>query len=95
MFYLDDINKNNNLYIKNALNTIITEKQINCSIISTEPLYHKIYCDIALTHRLSILLDKPITLEKDMVTISEKSETLVNDYVELCDMFTKNTFLHS
>ncbi len=89
--YIEDTRKNDQLYVESIVVNHIKKNMINCMVISTEPLFHWVYSQIALKNNLSIILDKPITLEKDMANISRKSDNLITDYNDLCDKFRQNT----
>lgn len=52
-------------------------------IISTEPLIHKAYSKWALSKGLNILLDKPITTRKNVVTEISQAVGILEDYDEI------------
>jgi predicted dehydrogenase len=52
-------------------------------IIATEPLIHKAYSKWALSRGLNILLDKPITTRKNVVSDINQAQGILKDYEEL------------
>ena len=82
--YLKDEEKNNKEYVEKEVKIIIKKFNINMVIISTEPLYHNIYTKIILNENISILLDKPITLEENIINNPSISDKILKDYNYLC-----------
>ncbi|MCU4177704.1 Gfo/Idh/MocA family oxidoreductase [Carboxylicivirga sp. N1Y90] len=58
-------------------------------IIATEPLIHKAYAKWALSKGLNILLDKPITTRKNVVSEITQAKGILQDYNELLADYTK------
>src|SRR5438128_2542028 len=54
--------------VRLQLDRFVEEKGINGVIIATEPLSHKAYAEWALTKGLHILMDKPISSRKRVVS---------------------------
>ncbi|MFA6158019.1 MAG: Gfo/Idh/MocA family oxidoreductase [Candidatus Paceibacterota bacterium] len=79
----DDLNPEE---IKN-LNDLVTKQKIDAVIISTEPLAHFKYAKWALGHNLHVLMDKPITTERDVSTNKEKARKLYSDYTSLKELY--------
>lgn len=52
-------------------------------IIATEPLVHKAYSKWAISQGLNILLDKPITTRKNVVSDLDQARGILHDYEEL------------
>ncbi len=85
--YLDDKYKDNSLKVKNIIEKILQEFNINMVIISTEPLYHNLYANIILENNISIMLDKPVTLEKNIINNFLIANKILSDYNILCSNF--------
>lgn len=73
--------------IKEKLNEQIKKYSVKGVIISTDPLYHYQYAKWALENELSILMDKPITISKDISTNPELSNNLTKHYLDLKIMY--------
>ncbi len=58
-------------------------------IIATEPLVHKIYANWALNKGLNILLDKPITTRKNVVSNITQAKGIIDDYNALLEKYLK------
>lgn len=91
MFYL---NEDNNKYIgKKSLKTInnlIKDNDIGSVVISTDPLSHYKYAKWALGKGLNILMDKPITSEKNVSSSFKKARKLITDYDILNKLYKKS-----
>lgn len=90
MYYLND--ENVNIIKKDSLlliNDIVKKHNIDRVIISTDPLTHYKYAKWALKKGLHILMDKPITSEKDVSTDLKKAKKLVTDYNKLQKLYEK------
>jgi len=87
--YLDDKSKDKDLKVKSIIESILQEFDINMVIISTEPLYHNIYANIILENNISIMLDKPITLEKNVINTPLIADKILFDYNIICSNFFK------
>jgi len=91
MNYAYDDKKDDIKYIENHINNILQKYNINMVIISIEPLYHNLYAKIILSKNISILLDKPITLEENIVNDIFASEKMLTDYNYLCREFKEKS----
>ena len=78
-----------NELIKN-LNDLVSKHKIKGVIISTDPLYHKHYAKWALKNNLSVLMDKPISIYKNISTDSRISGKLTEDYNLLNKLYKKS-----
>lgn len=65
------------------LDNHIQKFNIEGIIIATEPLIHKAYSKWALSRGLNILLDKPITTRKNVISDINQAEGILKDYEEL------------
>lgn len=65
------------------LDNHIQKYNIEGVIIATEPLIHKAYSKWALSRGLNILLDKPITTRKNVVSDINQAKGILEDYDEL------------
>ncbi len=75
--------------IEEKLNEQIKKYSIKGVIISTDPLYHHQYAKWALKNELSILMDKPITITKNISTNPDLSNKLNEHYIELKNLYKK------
>lgn len=71
------------------LTAFVKDKDIQGIIISTEPLYHKIYAKWALKVGLNILMDKPVSTRKNVTTDFNEAEGIYKDYQELRLLYNK------
>ena len=71
------------------LDCYILKNNIEGVIIATEPLIHMAYSKWALSRRLSILLDKPITTRRNVVSDITQAKGVLEDYDELLADYTK------
>ena len=94
MCYIEDERKLDEIYISNIITRLVKTHNIQAVIISTEPLSHLMYANICLRNNLSILLDKPITLEDDIVNDPAKSDKMLSDYTALTRLYTKKYRAH-
>lgn len=76
--------------LENKLNKIVKDRKITGVIISTEPMAHVCYAKWALKNGLSILMDKPISTEKNVANSVKAAEKILEDYYSL-----KNLYLRS
>lgn len=79
-----------------AINKHIQENEVGGVIIATEPMIHKAYAKWALSEGLNILLDKPITTRKNVVSDLNQAKGVLEDYDELLSDYnnlqqTRNT----
>lgn len=91
MYYLDgddDINKLKKDSLK-TINNIVKDNNIDCVIISTDPLTHYKYAKWALEKGLHILMDKPITSEKNVSSNIRQAKKLISDYDKLEKIYIK------
>ncbi len=90
-YYID--NENNSEKIgKDSLkliNSIVKKNNISCVIISTDPLSHYKYAKWALSKGLHILMDKPITAEKNLCSDIKKARKIISDYNKLEKLYKK------
>mgnify|MGYP000889904024 CR=1 FL=1 len=81
----DDLSDN----FQKQLDDIILKYKIKGIIISTEPLAHTKYAKWALSRSLHILMDKPITSERDISTDIKKAKKILSDYNLLKEEYIK------
>lgn len=79
-----------------AINKHIQENEVGGVIIATEPMIHKAYAKWALSEGMNILLDKPITTRKNVVSNLNQAKGVLEDYDELLSDYnnlqqTRNT----
>ena len=75
--------------IKEELDKQIKKYSVRGVIISTDPLYHYQYAKWALENELSILMDKPITISRNVSTNPDLSNQLIEHYLDLKEMYKK------
>lgn len=73
--------------VESKLNKLHTKHNFSGIIISTDPLYHKHYAKWALRNDISILMDKPIVVHKNMSTDINAAEKMNLDFDELNDLY--------
>lgn len=80
--------------VEDELNQIVKKCDIKGVIISTEPSVHKMYSLWALNKGLSVLMDKPISIHKDISTNPKVPQKLVTDYYELKSAYLESKRKH-
>ena len=75
--------------VQTILNKVVKEKNIEGVIISTDPLSHKVYAKWALSQGLHILMDKPISTRKNVVSKMKEANGIEDDYRELAEQYHK------
>ncbi len=75
--------------IEERLDEQIKKYSLKGVIISTDPLCHHQYAKWALKNELSILMDKPITITKNVSTNPDLSNKLNEHYLELKNLYKK------
>jgi hypothetical protein len=71
------------------LNHHVHKYNVEGVIIATEPLVHKAYSAWALKKGLNILLDKPITTRKNVVSDISQAKGVLQDYEELVAIYSE------
>jgi hypothetical protein len=96
MYYTNETNTSDdiNSKLENHLNTIIDKHEINCVIISTEPLSHFKYAKFAINKGLHILLDKPVTAYPDVVNNIENAYKIYDNFLELKSLYLERRKLY-
>lgn len=79
----EDIGDKLNAKDQSLLDNFVKDLNCNAVIISTDPLAHLKYTLWALSRRLHILLDKPITSEINVSTKIAKARKLYKDYEKI------------
>jgi predicted dehydrogenase len=69
--------------VEKKLNRIVKQFNVKGVIISTEPQVHKMYARWALNKGLNILMDKPISIHRDISCNPQLPQKLIQDYKEL------------
>lgn len=69
--------------VEKDLNEIVKKKKVKGVIISTEPLAHFQYAKWALRQGLHILMDKPISTSKNVISSFDAVESIKKDYQKL------------
>lgn len=75
--------------IEKYLSEYVDKNGVQAVIISTEPTMHLAYASWALRKGLNILMDKPITTRKDVVTNIKAAKNIENDYKLLLGEYNK------
>lgn len=76
--------------IANSLLKVCETFEITHFIISTEPKAHFMYLEFALKNNLNVLTDKPITVNKNMTSLSSISKTR-KQYYEILELAKNST----
>lgn len=76
-------------WVENFLDKAVEENNINGVIIATEPLSHKAYAMWALSRGLHVLMDKPITTRKNVVTDAKQAKGIYEDYEDILEAYKK------
>ncbi|MGY0040139.1 Gfo/Idh/MocA family oxidoreductase [Pedobacter sp. NJ-S-72] len=74
--------------LKAELNHFVSENDINAVIIATEPSVHYAYAEWALSLRLHILMDKPVSTRENAVSELEQANGILSDYLELLKLYS-------
>jgi len=69
------------------LSNFTQEKSITGVIIATEPLVHRLYAEWALNNGLNILMDKPITTQKNVTSNISNAKGIMEDYIFLLEKY--------
>lgn len=75
--------------VNRYLSEYVKRKRINGVIISTEPLSHYAYARWALDLGLNILMDKPITTERNAVSDIKSAKKIEENYLDLLIRYKK------
>ena len=89
IIYLDNFDASNGLTanVINKLDNLVSKYAIDAVVISTEPLAHKAYALWALSRGLHILMDKPITIRRNISTEQTEAKLLIDDYLDLLAVY--------
>lgn len=88
-YYLADLGTPLSQDVKNELAKIVEKNKIGAVIISTPPDSHKAYASWALENQLHILMDKPISAQKNSGNDVRQASKLLSDFDELSDQYQK------
>ncbi len=69
--------------VKLFLDQQISQGEINCAIISTEPKAHKIYIEYFISRGIPVLTDKPLTAPVGLVHNQLQAEKIYTDTLQL------------
>ncbi|KIO75994.1 hypothetical protein TH53_17390 [Pedobacter lusitanus] len=73
--------------LSNDLTRFVSENHINAVIIATEPSVHHTYAEWALSLKLHILMDKPVSTRENAVSDLEQANGILADYLQLSDLY--------
>jgi hypothetical protein len=68
--------------VKLALDSCLSSGPIDGIVISTEPKAHHIYLKWAIFNNIPVLMDKPISIPKDLNTSSSAAQQLLTDFLD-------------
>lgn len=74
---------------KKKLSSFVKKNDIQGVLITTEPLLHKSYAEWALSEKLHILMDKPITSRYFAATNPQQARGIYEDYMVLLNMYNR------
>lgn len=91
MLYIKPFNPAKGLpkYLEKFLNKFARENNICGVIIATEPLCHVAYAKWALSQGLNILMDKPISTRRFVISNLKEAERIYTDYAALLKLYRK------
>jgi predicted dehydrogenase len=75
--------------VARTLNKFVEDFNVEGVVISTEPLYHKIYAEWALGRSLHILMDKPVSIRPKVNTKLTQATGLIKDYCSLLKLYNR------
>lgn len=75
--------------LSEKLSDYVKLKNISGVIIATEPLVHIAYSEWALDNGLNILLDKPISTRRNVITSYSNAEGIYDDYLKLVEKYNE------
>jgi len=75
--------------LQEKLSKFVYDNKINAVIISTEPLVHAAYGRWALSEKLHILMDKPISTRTGVVENLKQAKGIMKDYDDLLEEYQK------
>ncbi|MBB5648065.1 Gfo/Idh/MocA family oxidoreductase [Pedobacter cryoconitis] len=73
--------------LKADLNHFVEVHGINAVIIATEPSVHHAYAEWALSLKLHILMDKPVSTRENAVSELEQANGILTDYQQLLQLY--------
>lgn len=88
-FFIDPFTNKLPPKVSDFLNDYVKKNNIKGVIISTEPLVHYQYARWALQNGLDILMDKPVTTEKNVVTDMRAAKKIEHDYLDLFNLYNE------
>ena len=89
-YYLDKpLNKRLNRLVRIMLDKIVSDYKINGVIIATEPLAHMVYAKWSIRNNLCVLMDKPISTHKGVISSVKCAKKISTDYRKLSKMYEK------
>lgn len=91
MLYLDSFDATGGIPkdSRDMLDELVDRFDIQGVVISTEPTAHKAYAEWALGKGLHILMDKPISVRKEISVNRSHAELLIDDYNQLLDLYIR------
>lgn len=73
--------------LRDDLNEFVKENNINAVIIATEPSVHHAYAEWALSLKLHILMDKPVSTRENAVSDPLQANGILDDYQQLLQLY--------
>ena len=77
------------LDVREMLDGLVRDLEINAVIIATEPLAHMAYAMWAIDHSLHILMDKPITTREGAAVHLKQARGIAEDFHDLLDAWKR------
>lgn len=75
---------------KKNITALLKKNQINKAIISTEPKAHVAYAEFFMQHKISVLMDKPVTAVENACFEDKSAKLLYKEYKHLRDLSVIN-----
>ncbi|MER5802826.1 Gfo/Idh/MocA family oxidoreductase [Streptomyces mirabilis] len=69
--------------VRETLDRLVREHTVDAVVISTEPSFHMVYTHWALEHGLSVLLDKPLSVQANCSVDPFRASAILTDFDEV------------
>lgn len=91
-YYLDDELKDEDSFLKKDkmnIEDLLKRLHITHAIISTEPKSHYCYAKLFLKNKINIIMDKPLVVEKGVISSSKSTSFMLNKIKDLSKAYLK------
>ncbi|MFE4664596.1 Gfo/Idh/MocA family protein [Streptomyces sp. NPDC056716] len=73
--------------VRRTLDTVVEQRRIGAVVVSTEPSHHLVYVRWALERGLSVLLDKPLSVQPGVSTDPARAGAVLDDADALLNLY--------